>query len=187
MLSLLRFLIRLAEFTCKFDQWHGIIATDSKSLLDTLFGTALSAQDCQAIKTLQSTDALQADWDVVVEIHRALAVLPGITLRHIKGHQDRKTRYDNLTLLAQLNVDADDMATLYQTSHGRQRPIVLLTDTAKVHLITPEGTVTSRYSTALRFLATYTPLMRSLEERNGWSPQVRQLINWTAHSAWSNS
>jgi hypothetical protein len=127
------------------------------------------------------------EWDLVSNIVAILATQPGITLQYVRGHQDRHIAYQDLPPLAQLNVDADDMATLYQTSHGRQRPIVLLTDTAKVHLITPEGTVTSRYSTALRFLATYTPLMRSLEERNGWSPQVRQLINWTAHSAWSNS
>jgi hypothetical protein len=181
MLSLLRFLIRLAEFTCKFDQWHGIIATDSKSLLDTLFGTALSAQDCQAIKTLQSTDALQADWDVVVEIHRALAVLPGITLRHIKGHQDRKTRYDNLTLLAQLNVDVDHLAGEYQQQHGRARPQVLMSPHARAHFVQNDVTITSNFSVSLRHHASSAPLMTYMQKRHNWTQATINAVNWEAH------
>jgi hypothetical protein len=38
MLSLLRFLIRIAEHAEMSFQWSGVIATDSLSLLDTLFG-----------------------------------------------------------------------------------------------------------------------------------------------------
>ena len=36
MLTILCFLRRLAEFTTQMDQWTGILATDSKSLLDTI-------------------------------------------------------------------------------------------------------------------------------------------------------
>lgn len=38
MLSLMRFLIRIAEFTNMQFQWQGILGTDSQSLLDTLSG-----------------------------------------------------------------------------------------------------------------------------------------------------
>ncbi|KAI2499933.1 hypothetical protein MHU86_14554 [Fragilaria crotonensis] len=38
MLSILRFLIRLAEFTAMDGTWTGIIGTDSQSMLDTIFG-----------------------------------------------------------------------------------------------------------------------------------------------------
>jgi hypothetical protein len=40
LLSILRFLIRMAEFTEKTDPWSGIIGTDSLSVLDTLHGKA---------------------------------------------------------------------------------------------------------------------------------------------------
>jgi hypothetical protein len=36
LLSLLRFLIRLREFSHMHEEWSGEIATDSKSVLDTL-------------------------------------------------------------------------------------------------------------------------------------------------------
>lgn len=38
LLSLLRFLVRLAEFTNMVDQWDGVLAKDSKSVLKTLGG-----------------------------------------------------------------------------------------------------------------------------------------------------
>jgi hypothetical protein len=102
LLSLLRFLTRLAEYTGKFDEWTGIIATDSKSILDTLFGVEQSKKDCQeAIKKFMEIKTLSPDWEVVVELQAALAILPGITLRLIKGHQDRKTSYERLSVLAQ--------------------------------------------------------------------------------------
>ena len=37
LLSILRFLIRLAEFSDVFDDWSGVIGTDSQSMLDKLF------------------------------------------------------------------------------------------------------------------------------------------------------
>ena len=37
MLSFLRFLIRLAEFTAMFEPWCGVLGTDSQSLIDRLF------------------------------------------------------------------------------------------------------------------------------------------------------
>jgi hypothetical protein len=75
------------------------------------------------------------------------------------------------------------MPTSYQIHHGRQRHKALLTDTAKVQLITPDGSVTSKFSAALRFQATYDPLMRHIEERNNWTPQIGRLVNWKAHGA----
>ena len=41
-------------------------------------------------------------------------VFPGILVQHIRGHQDLHTPYAQLTLLAQLNVDADSLANEYQ-------------------------------------------------------------------------
>jgi hypothetical protein len=38
MLSILRFLIRIAEYTSMVDEWQGTIGTDSQSMLDTIFG-----------------------------------------------------------------------------------------------------------------------------------------------------
>lgn len=76
-------------------------------------------------------------------------------LQYVRGHQDGDKEHENLLLLAQLSANAGAIATRYQTNHGRQRPIALMTDTAKVHLVTPMGSVTTKYGAALRFQATY--------------------------------
>ena len=44
MLSVLRLLIRLSEYTAMHDPWSGIIGTDSKSVLDTLGGVQADGQ-----------------------------------------------------------------------------------------------------------------------------------------------
>ena len=55
---------------------------------------------------------MHAEWDVVVSIHRIhqkFQIMPGIL--HVKGHQDRTNSFDGLDLPAQLNVEADRLAT----------------------------------------------------------------------------
>ena len=46
------------------------------------------------------------------------------TLCHIKGHQDLHQDYSDLTLEAQLNVDADTEAGAYQYQYPAQRPVI---------------------------------------------------------------
>ena len=89
--------------------------------------------------------------------------------------------YDVIVILAQLNVDADAMATEFQCDHGASRPVALLTSTAGVHLASPKGTITSRYEAAIRHQATYPSLFKHLRERNGWSERTAGNINWKAH------
>ena len=52
-----------------------------------------------------------------------------------------------------------------------------------VHLITPQGTVTSKYAAAIRYQATYAPLLKYLEDKHGWSKFTSERINWKAHGA----
>ena len=141
LLSLLRFIIRLAEYTGKFEECQtGVIATDSKSILDTLFGIEQSKKVCQAIRKFKEIETLSPDWDIVEELQTTLAVLPGITLRQIKRHQDQKVRYE---LLAQLNVDVDHLAGKYQQTHGRARTHVLMSPNARSNFVHNDVTITS--------------------------------------------
>ncbi len=48
-------------------------------------------------------------------------------LVYVKGHQDKHKAYNRLSLRAQLNVDADDLASKYQQELGRARPFALMT------------------------------------------------------------
>ena len=121
------------------------------------------------------------EWDIVRGIQALLQGMPDVRLQHVKGHQDREIPYHRLSLLAQLNVDADTQASRYQRDFGSFQPNVLLTEWAGVHLEFPTGTVTSHYETALRFQATAPDLKSHLMERYSWSKQTMEVINWDAH------
>ena len=108
--------------------------------------------------------------------------MPGLTLQHIKGHQDRDHAFHQLPLIAQLNVEADTLANQYQRDKGTFQPNVLLTEWAGAHLLLPTGTVTSKYESAIRYQATAEPLKAHLRERNNWSAAVFDTVNWSAHS-----
>lgn len=75
------------------EDWSGQIATDSKSVLDTLTEGDSDPQEEELPVDLDHgrvvLDALQPEWDVLVEIQEALRSLPGVTLKYVKGHQDR--------------------------------------------------------------------------------------------------
>ncbi|KAI2499252.1 hypothetical protein MHU86_15239 [Fragilaria crotonensis] len=107
--------------------------------------------------------------------------MPEVILQHVKGHQDCETQYRHLSLLAQLNVDADAQASQYQREHGSFQPDVLLTEWAGVHLDFPTGTVTSHYETPLRYQATAPAQKNHLMERHSWTRHILATINWDAH------
>ena len=59
---------------------------------------------------------LDADWDVIEEIFQTTKLIGGTHFyEHVKGHQDSKIPYEELSLLAQLNVEADRYAGEYRT------------------------------------------------------------------------
>jgi exonuclease III len=186
MLTILCFLRRLAEFTTNMEPWKGILATDSKSLLDTITVKPpkwANAAPFAKRKSLRDLDVKCPEWDLVSSILNEMHTLPNLTLQHVKGHQDRTTAYERLSLLAQLNVDADMMAAQYQCEHGLSRPEVLLTDTAGVHLVTPKGYMTKNYEAAMRYQATHPGLSKHIQERYQWSDRVMQNVNWSAHGS----
>jgi hypothetical protein len=72
MLAILCFLRRLAEYTTQMDQWHGILATDSLSLLETitekpteLTGNAMPFGQRKRVKDL---DVKCPEWDLLSSI-----------------------------------------------------------------------------------------------------------------------
>lgn len=191
MLTMQCFLKRLAEFTYQHEPWHGVIATDSLSSIDTLRGTKrkgmgseVGAPSDQDEPVQLPLDPLSPEWDLVVNIRRSLSEIPSLQIQHVRGHQDRRVAYRHLVgLLAHLNVDADDLANKFQRDHGAIRPYVLLTEGARVHLVTPKGSITSNYKKAIRYQATYGPLTKYIQARNGWTTATPESINWQAHGA----
>jgi hypothetical protein len=87
------------------------VGTDSQSLL-----TCIARETSQV--TLHPNDTLVSDRDITHEIQYHLQQFAfSTTLEHFTGHQDKDTLYDNLPLLAQLNVDGDVLASQYMIDH----------------------------------------------------------------------
>jgi hypothetical protein len=126
---------------------------------------------------------LEPDWDILNEIRWNIAnkaALQGCKLAHIKGHQDRKQKYDQLSLRAQLNVDADAMATEYQEQHGQHLPTVLMFPHTSAQLHLQHGTCTSHIPAALRSAETSPQLANYIRIRNQWTQQQFDSVNWDA-------
>ena len=185
LLSVLRFLIRIAEYTDMHFQWKGILATDAQSVLDTLSGEDGDPMESEEPINLDGADVvldvLCPEWDVLKEIQAALRVLPGIRLQYVKGHQDRDIEYSQLDQLGQMNVDADEIAKTYQHLYGAIRPLVFMSDRTRAHLIGPTGTITAHPGRALRRLATTPPVLEYLTNKYNWSTSTADFINWAAH------
>jgi hypothetical protein len=119
MLSILCFLQRLAEYTGREPLWQGIVATDSQSLLDTLHSPAHVESSTEEQHTRRTArrikqfplDPLLPEWDVVRGIQELAQRMSGLRLLYVAGHQDKKTAVHKLPLLAQLNVEADALAS----------------------------------------------------------------------------
>jgi ribonuclease HI len=146
LLSLMRFLIRVKEYSAMHEDWSGTIGTDSQSVLETLHGGHMDSQVVDTPVDLSRgrvvLEPLCPDWDVLIEIQDAMTHLSQVQLAYVKGHQDWDQSYERLNLMGQLNVDADHKASAFQDTHGSARPLVLMCPLTKAHLILLDGTVT---------------------------------------------
>jgi hypothetical protein len=116
------------------------------------------------------------EWDFLIEIRRTLHTLPGVKLVYVNGHQDQKKAYQNLSLMAQLNVDADDMANEYQEEYGRAHPDALMATHTGVFLVFPEGTKTAKYVPDIRCRATQSPLRKYIQRKNNFDNQTMPIV-----------
>jgi hypothetical protein len=174
-LAFLRFLIHIARFTQMHDTWRGVLATDSQSLLDTLFGRDHREQENTGPVDLDQNrvvlDVMCPEWDILIEIQKSLQLLSRVCLEYIEGHQDKKTSYHNLCLLAQLNVDADQIAGHYHELSSSHSPFAILSPNTRAHVLFEMGTVTSRYDENIRMWAV----------KHQWTEATMEKINWISH------
>jgi hypothetical protein len=102
MLSILRFIIRIAEYTATASVWEGTMGTNNQSLLDTIFGRDGEGPVASTPKSLPPRltplNPLIPEWDLLVEIRNALTLLPKVRLVYVKAHEDRHRPYNQLSL-----------------------------------------------------------------------------------------
>jgi len=123
---------------------------------------------------------LTPEWDLIAKMRPLLQESRFIDwmFSWIAGHQDRKLHYDELTLQAQLNCDADRIAGEYQKRTDNKTPwIVALTPECPVHLDIQGSTVTSKYKSSIRRAISHPPLWAYIARRNEWTPEIMQSID----------
>jgi hypothetical protein len=124
-----------------------VIGTDSESMLKRI------AKEL-ARRTTHPNATLVPDWDITNEIqHHLRQTLYHIVFEHVRGHQDKATPYNDLPLLAQLNADADGLASKHMQAHPWTTRTVprLSHNFCQVEL--PVGSTNGRYKTTLRTAA----------------------------------
>jgi hypothetical protein len=92
-----------------------------------------------------------SEYDIVNEITELERQLPfRLKWEHIKGHQDEKKKWYELTWMERLNVRANILATEGLTVAGSPSTIVSFIPSSKVGLRINYTDVTSKYATHLR-------------------------------------
>eukprot|EP00980_Cylindrotheca_fusiformis_P031347 scaffold26211_cov176-Cylindrotheca_fusiformis.AAC.1 len=101
---------------------------------------------------------------------------------HVKGHQDvSKIPFDELPLMAQLNIEADDLAGAFRRrTSNAVHPLVPLLNHSRclVHLNSDE-TLTRAYVSSLRTHAATPALRAYMLKRFRWSLATYHLVDWT--------
>ena len=116
-----------------------------------------------------------------MEIQSSLQFLPAVSVIHVKGHQDSRRSVDQLPLMAQLNVETDALATLYQNQFGSHKTHVIMSPNAGANLVTSEGTVTAKYKEVILEKSTSPALRTYIQEKNSWTAATMEMVNWSAH------
>jgi hypothetical protein len=166
MLSVVCFLARLRKWTGSEAVISGILATDNSGLVDR-------AKEQSKIRYSVPNATFQSDWDVVEAIVvQVEAAELQVSYKHVKGHQDKDTQYEDLPFLAQLNVDADKLAGTYQIEHGSYRPLIPLSPTRPIALDIAGRTIHRHMKSSIRDAAHAGPLLQRMLLRNGWAPSV---------------
>jgi hypothetical protein len=180
LLSVTRFLLRLAEqHKTPHELWELTVYCDNESMVK-------KAKKRYPMGAIYPNFTLSSDFDIVVELWQTLEQLEGLQCQvhfhHIDGHQDREKRYQELSLPAQLNVQADYLAGDFQRRHPtwdyRRAPVL---PSSKIQLHLHDGTVTHHLKQQLKKARYSQPLINRMCRRNGWNQATANSIDWDAH------
>ncbi|KAL7565834.1 hypothetical protein ACA910_007394 [Epithemia clementina (nom. ined.)] len=176
LLSFLRFLIRTHEYTAVSLPLPVQLYTDSKSAIDRL-------TEMQQWPYFYPNTTMAPDWDVLQAIVTSLHLVgPSLKLNHVRGHQDRATPVHLLSLPAQLNVEADGLASSAQSLSSLEQTTraPLITGTT-VQLHSLSGTITSRFRQFIRRESSRLASRAYLCHANHWHSVVFDTIDWVSH------
>jgi hypothetical protein len=174
-LAVLRFLLRLSEYTRTTIQTKVIHWIDNQSVLKRLRRARLASPQ-------SPNETLRPDWDVVHAVKTTLGQLAQVQYEFewVRSHQDNQQPYHTLPLEAQINCDADTEATqFHSTSQGRiQQVLVPMIPSTKAQLAIQGHTVTAYYKQTIRNRIHLPPYYQYLQQRFSWDETTIRQIDW---------
>ena len=184
MLSVFRFLDRIHVYCEQSINAKAVtVVCDNKSMVQQvaeLIPTSATTYTTDS-ETHRSLTPLQPEWDLLQEIWHTIRTWDSFAVVHVKGHQDRHRRYQDLDLHAQLNVDADFLAAQYLREHPQPKPNVLLFPHTHAQFHIQDTTITSRYSLRIRNADSDPTTIEYLKQRYKWTDEIFLRVNWTVH------
>ena len=174
LLSYLRFLYRVSQYTQSPLPKQNIIYTDSASLIEKL-------GEIRQWPYFFPNTTMDPHWDVLQQILFSLHLFPSLPEIHfVQGHQDEDHPYTTLSLPAQLNVSTDHLAGSYVPHPNENPTIVTMIAGSAISLHLFSGTITTKYRSALHKVASMDPIQHYIHTKK-WSDDEFSLINWIAH------
>ena len=126
---------------------------------------------------------LASEYDIIEEIYETCNIYNlDTSYSWVRGHQDKNTAYNDLSLNAQLNVDADWYAGKYQDESGKFLPQCMLLPACPVMLSIRDISVTSDYKNQLIRAYTEPRYIEHLQNKFGWSDTIIGTIAWKSLS-----
>jgi hypothetical protein len=123
------------------------------------------------------------EYDIIEEIYETCKIYNiDSSYQWVRGHQDKHTAYADLSLQAQLNVDADWYAGKYQDKSGKFLPQCTLLPACTATLSIRDITVTSDYKNQLIQAYTEPRYIEYLQNKFGWSGTIINTIAWKSLS-----
>ena len=179
MLSLLRFLMRMTEM-------HQTVAKRAKPPYLVCDNQSLvrSVTRMTEFPTIFPNTTMEAEWDCLAQIVQAVKSLGEVapTIDHIAGHQDEETPYEQLSIPAQLNCDADQLANAYlQDNPVMEHTHSTIFPAGECVLQLNQGTITRDYKRVCAEAQTLPPLRSKIIQRSEWNPSVFDNVDWDAH------
>ena len=151
-----------------------------------------SRQEVSAEWKRTPTSTQASNYDMLAKIWATRDLLSATAcpaVLYIKGHQDKKTAYELMSLLAQLNVtvDADKLAGDYMTAHpDKDYTVVPMLPTSGVQLYLPSGTITYNMKKEASMATTTYPMKKYMIKKCSWEEDTFLDIKWEAHRRAAN-
>jgi hypothetical protein len=175
-LSVTRFLVRLCEFCSVSPRWNIRMLTDNAGLLTRIAASLPYPEPFPNI-------TLASDWDVTHEIASSLRTMLTIpTLKHVLGHQDSHAAFHDLSLEAQLNVEADEEAGFFQSNYPAQRPKISRLPSNNVQFQIAGKTICAKLKQSIREAASVSNYLLYAAKRFNWNPSVASTVDWAAYT-----